>query len=365
MATIRRKIVVAIPVRNEADRIVPCLQAIEAQQATRADKVILLLNNCTDDTADRIRAIAPLLTTPCATIQRSLYGAEATAGFARSVALRHAAAGLSDEDILITTDADGTVDPMWMSENLHAINHGAEAVCGQADIDPAEAHLIPAHLHQDDVRECRLNAMLDEISSLLDPDPHDPLPRHTQEAGASIAVTVGAWRRAGGMPPVPTGEDRAFIENLRRVDARIRHARAVRVTVSARAIGRAAGGMADTIRRRMIEQDEFTDAAIEPAMDRYRRMTFRARARAAWSAPQADHTALAQALGVSRHVVIDALTHPYFGQAWVALQEDCPTLLQRRVRFLDLPREIEAARILLAAARSQALAEHDAALVDA
>jgi len=364
MATRERRIVVAIPVKNESDRIGPCLRALAGQQGALADKLVLLLNNCTDDTAHQIRRVAPSLGTPCAMIERRLYGAEATAGFARSLALRHAAAGLSDNDVLITTDADGEVDPVWVSENLHAINQGADAVCGRADIDPAEAHLIPAHLQDDDSKECTLHAMLDEIAWRLDPDPADPWPRHTQDAGASIAVTVGAWRRAGGMPPVPTGEDRAFIENLRRVDARIRHSCSVRVTVSARAIGRAAGGMADTIRRRMIEQDEFTDAAIEPAIDRYRRITFRAKARAAWATPDGDHSALAQALGVSRTVVTDALHHPFFGQAWASLQEDCPRLLQHRVRFLDLPQEIDSAGALLAAARTRhAEAEHDMALV--
>jgi hypothetical protein len=54
------------------------------------------------------------------------------------------------------------------------------------------------------------------------------------------------------------------------------------VSVSGRWIGRAPGGMADTIRRRMQRQDEFTDEQVEPAVDACRRYDFRSRARRAW-----------------------------------------------------------------------------------
>jgi hypothetical protein len=44
------------------------------------------------------------------------------------------------------------------------------------------------------------------------------------------------------MPATPFGEDRAFFDALRRIDARIRHAPGARVVVSARIVGRAPGG---------------------------------------------------------------------------------------------------------------------------
>ena len=58
---------------------------------------------------------------------------------------------------------------------------------------------------------------------ILDPDPNDPPLRHTEASGASLAVTVAAFERVGGIPPVPSGEDRAFVDALQRIDARIRH----------------------------------------------------------------------------------------------------------------------------------------------
>ena len=77
------------------------------------------------------------------------------------------------------------------------------------------------------------------------------------------------------MPPIPLGEDRAFFAALRRIDARIRHAPEVRVTVSARTNGRATGGMADTIRRRLEKPDEMLDENLEPAVNATRRAELR------------------------------------------------------------------------------------------
>ena len=48
--------VVAIPVRDEAERIGGCLAAL-ARQSVPADHIVLLLNNCTDRTADLVRGL--------------------------------------------------------------------------------------------------------------------------------------------------------------------------------------------------------------------------------------------------------------------------------------------------------------------
>ena len=48
--------VVAIPVRDEAERIGGCLAAL-ARQSVPTDHIVLLLNNCTDRTADLVRGL--------------------------------------------------------------------------------------------------------------------------------------------------------------------------------------------------------------------------------------------------------------------------------------------------------------------
>jgi GT2 family glycosyltransferase len=346
----RPRVVIAIPVRNEEAHIGPCLRALAKQEAAQPDRVLLFLNGCTDGTEDRIRDVARDLDLNIILVKRDLRGAKANAGFARRLALRHAAHGLADDDVLITTDADGQVAPDWIESNLEWLRQGADAVCGRAEIDPVDALLIPPHLRDDDARECQLATLLDELASLIDPDPNDPWPRHTESSGASIAVTVAAFRGAGGIPPVASGEDRAFIEGLRRFDARIRHAPTVAVTVSGRMQGRAAGGMADTIRRRIVQQDEFTDSTIEPAVDRFRRLSLRAHARALWMGLRTDSQLLVQALDTTELTVDRALSSPFFGLAWAALERECPTLHAQRVRFADLTEEIGAAIALRAQA---------------
>jgi GT2 family glycosyltransferase len=337
------RVVVAIPVRNEAQHIVPCLRALDAQLGATADRIVLLLNCCSDGTSSNIKKLAPSLRTPIEIIERNLRGTQATAGFARSLAMRYAAKSLADHDVIMTTDADGVASPDWIAANLAALHCGADVVCGRAVLDPSDTHLIPAHLHEDDARECRLSSLLDEIASVLDPDPHDPWPRHPEASGASMSVSVLAWRRAGGMPSVACGEDRAFIARLRSIDLRVRHAPGVVVTVSGRTHGRAAGGMADTIRRRMVQQDEFTDVALEPATDRYQRILLRNAARRLWADRRARIDDMVEALALSPRTLRAALSAPFFGQTWAMLERASPMLISRRVRFIDLEAEIDSA----------------------
>jgi glycosyltransferase involved in cell wall biosynthesis len=84
--------VVAIPVRNEAERIAPCLLALEAQDVApdEAFGVVLFLNNCRDGTAAVVAALMPRLRFPLRVIERDFAGAQA--GWARRAATEAAAA---------------------------------------------------------------------------------------------------------------------------------------------------------------------------------------------------------------------------------------------------------------------------------
>jgi hypothetical protein len=66
------------------------------------------------------------------------------------------------------------------------------------------------------------------------------------------------------------------------MDAPVRHNPSMLRSDSGHIMGRAEGGMAEAIRRRMIRQDEFTDDQAEPAADAFRRYGMRYRARCAW-----------------------------------------------------------------------------------
>jgi hypothetical protein len=337
-----RLVVVAIPVRDEAKRIGTCLRAL-ARQSTPADHVVLLLNNCTDGTAAVVKAL-PEARHRLHLVECNLHGPSASAGIARGLAMRYAAS-LIEEGVILTTDADAEVPADWVEANLEAMTRGADAVCGRAVIDPIEALLIPPHLHEDDAREVAYGQLLDEIGSMILPDPADPWPRHREDSGASIAITAAMFRRVGGVPSLPSGEDRALIRNLRMIDARVRHDPNISVVVSGRIEGRAQGGMADAIRRRIVKQDEFVDDGIEPARLAFLRMRMKRRFKLLWDQPaEISVRQFAELLAIAPSVVEDAVDASYCGLGWSTVEQSSPILLPRRVRFVDLPQEMEMAQ---------------------
>jgi hypothetical protein len=303
--------------------------------------IVLLLNNCTDDTSSIVRNLVLALSVSVHTFNITLPAELANAGYARRMVMTQAEEFVQDNGVLLTTDADACVDSNWIAFNLLELERGADAVAGRIEIDPAEAGMIPARLHEDDARECTYADLLDRINAEFDPDPFDPWPRHSEHSGASIAVTVSAYRRAGGIPNMPLGEDRAFLSALRRVDARIRHAPEVRVVVSGRTIGRAVGGMADTIRRRMIKPDETIDDRLEPAEDAARRAHLRNQVRILWrSRREEDVVDLAKQLQLHRVDVARALSLSHFGAVFAELELQSSGLAKRKVAVLDLEYQI-------------------------
>ncbi len=333
---------VAIPAKDEADTIGRCLYGLV--QATRApDHIVLCVNNTTDDTVARARSVNLPLATTLHVIERVLPPQAAHAGTARRIAMDEAARLAGPAGVVLTTDADGVVDTTWLDSNLAALAAGADVVAGWVDLDIESWHAIPRRLHDDDARECAYDSLCDEIHARLDPDPADPLPRHTQHSGASIALRVEAYRRCGGLLPIPSGEDRAFIAALRRIDARIRHAPDCHVTVSGRTVGRASGGMADTIRRRLTAPDAYLDDRLEPAEACARR----ARLRAALRGSQADPALLAaaaQELLLDRNDLALALATQPLGAVWADLERENPVLARNPVAVVDLPRQMRIAQ---------------------
>jgi len=316
--------IVAIPACNEAERIAACLQALGCQRGGALDHVLLLINNTTDTTAKHARTLRAALPYQLHIVERTYPPVQANAGHARREALALAADIVGPDGILLTTDADGAVSPDWLYQTLSAMRHfRADVVCGRALIDPAEAAAIPNALHIDDEAEVAYGLLLEKLASILDPDETNPWPRHAESSGASIAVIVETWRRAGGIPEVAVGEDRAFIMALRRIDARIRHEPLVTVTVSGRTIGRAAGGMADTMARRMIAQDTMLDETLERPEDAARRFRAHALFRSLHRSPAQDSLAvnrLVNMTGGSHPLVQASLRRAHAGQGWHELE---------------------------------------------
>ncbi len=316
--------VVAVPVRDEAERIADCLTAL-ARQDGPAPGIVLLVNNTDDATLSVVADVASGLDTPIVAIEHRFPPGHASAGAARRLAMVHADRLARPGTPLLCTDADGRVAADWLEANLYHLRHGLDAVFGCAIIDPVEAERIPPALHEADRHECAYAAALDEIAHWIDPEPHDPWPRHSEHSGASIAVTRAMFRAVGGIPDRPMGEDRAFAAALQRAGARVRHAPEVQVVVSGRILGRAEGGMADTIRRRLVAPDTLLDDALEPVTDRLVRLHHRRQTRLRCAAAGMP-----------------------FGPAWARQDAAIPSV---RVAVTDLPAEMAAAQRVLATLR--------------
>ncbi len=234
--------VIAVPVRNEAERIAACLRAIDGQKGLAPGSlgVVLFLNNCTDGTGEIVSGLLPSLTVPVRILTEEFAGAHA--GWARRRAMDAAADWLGEGNgAILSTDADSRVPPDWVARTLAALAAGADAVAGRVELDEEEGKLLPAMLHARGRLEDIYDTLITEAEARIDPDPHDPWPCHRTTIGATLAVTRDAYRAVGGMPEIPLGEDGAFIARLIAHGMRVRHAPDVCVIISARLTGRAPG----------------------------------------------------------------------------------------------------------------------------
>jgi hypothetical protein len=149
---------------------------------------------------------------------------------------------------LVSTDADCRPPADWIDAILKAIQDDDTIVGGRIVLDDAEP-LEPA-LRALQWRWDRYWDQVRAIEDAIDPVAWDPPPRHGDHTGASLALTVGLYRRAGGVPLTPTQEDRGLVDAAIAAGGRLVHPPSVWTRVSARTVGRAAGGMAEDMRRR-------------------------------------------------------------------------------------------------------------------
>ena len=340
--------VVAVPVRNEEERIAACLRAIDAHigLAPGSLGVVLFLNNCTDRTAAIVTELVPALSVPVRVLVEDFSGAHA--GWARRRAMDAAAAWLGEAGrpgVILSTDADSRVPPNWVARNRAAIQAGADAVAGRVELDATEAALLPPSLPARGRLEDIYDALITEAEARIDPDPHDPWPCHRTAIGATLAVTRAAYLAVGGMPEIPLGEDGAFIARLLEHGLRVRHATDVCVTISARLAGRAPGGVADTIRSRCEEPDALCDARMEAFPRAVLRYIWRRRFRHLHGQGLLGRSsAWAERIGIGPAEASRIATLP-LGQAIAEAERSSPRLVYRPIGPRQLPGQIRIARI--------------------
>ena len=358
-------IVVAIPVKNEEERIGLCLEALMLQDGVDFAEVavILLLNNTTDATAETVRGFADQLPYRIEVHSVTLSGEYANAGWARKLAMDAAARLVASDGLILTTDADTLAHEEWIASNRREIENGHDAVAGYVMADPMELMQLPPAILERGSLEWEYQQLAAELDARVDPEAHDAWPRHNQNCGASAALTAAAYRAIGGLPPRPVGEDRALFEMIRRIDGKIRHSLEVQVVTSARTDGRASGGLADEIRLRT-DPNHPCDDALEVAVSTLRRALWRSELRKQWHAGQAEGQAevWAHKLRIPVESFRTALgRHPYFGAFWATLEAESPRLAWKLVTMAGLKRELRRIRRLVDTLRTRQKAAAGAA----
>jgi len=345
---------IVVPTRNEAPRIATCLEhcRLSIRASGAAVRLVVLVNNSTDDSVDVAMAWAERRGVALDLVEVDLAEEQAHAGAARRLAFDIGRQCVGDAGVLMTTDADSRPYRNWVGANLRAVAGGAALVCGRIALDAEEAAALPAGFLTGWAVEERYAQASLELANLLDPDPHNPWPHHGQISGASLAVTARAYDAVGGPPVVPFGEDRALAARIRAFDLPIRFCDAARVVTSCRLDGRAPGGMAATIRARLMEADVHCDDRLEPALATCFRARLRARLRRDWATPEVID-GLLRRLGLGAHERAEAFQHRHFGAAWASIEAMVPVLRRVRLERAQLDGELPLLQRLVASARAR------------
>ncbi len=369
------EVCVIVPVRNEAEMLCGTLAALANQIDLEGNsleperyEVILLANNCDDDSAAIARRFArkqPNLVLHI--VEKTLPAADAHIGWVRKSLMDEAYYRLMsighNRGIIASTDGDTRVAPNWIAATEYEITCGADAVGGRIVTDRCDRAALAPYARACHLREVGYRFLVAELEAYLDPNPFDALPRHFQHYGASLAVTAEMYGRAGGMPLVRTSEDVALYRALIRVDARFRHSPLVRVTTSARQVGRAQNGLADQLSQWTAMGEQKQPFWVESAAAIITRLQARQELRMLWQKilngyePILKDVALpASMLGITGDWLQDELTqYQSFGELFEKIEQrqEQEGIWQQRWSANKIEQAIYDLRLLLEPLRRQ------------
>ena len=341
--------VIAIPAKNEQATIVACLQAcwLSMRRAGLQGKIVLVINNTTDDSRAVAVAWAQQSACPLEVIDITVAHKYAQAGFVRKMAMEWAAGSVVPQGALLTTDADSCPQIDWVQANLAQLAAGYDLVCGDIvldHLDPNYEHICA--IHKKNALEGLYRQAARMLIHRLDPDPDNAWPHHNQVSGASLAISKQVHDAVGGVPNVPLAEDRALARLVLMHDYRLCYCSGARVVTSCRMDGRAQGGMAEALRIRAGDDDYLVDEFLEPAHLVLLRAGAHATARHVWQQAQ-DRRELYTFLDIepAHYDQLDRISR--FGMLWHQLQLHAPCLKSERVLYSQLPVQLKKIETML------------------
>lgn len=215
---------IVVPAHDEQAMLPACLASLRVaarHPALRGVEVHLVpvLDACSDDSGE----VAP----GAVEVRARNVGVARAAGFAAVLARE---AGRPDDQLwLATTDADSTVPPDWLAEQLRLAARGAEVVAGTVVVQDWSQQPAPVR-----ARFARSYGT--------------PQLGHRHVHGANLGLSAAAYVDAGGVPPLALAEDQALVDALRVRARRLVATGRIPVETSGRRESRTVGGFADHLR---------------------------------------------------------------------------------------------------------------------
>jgi glucosyl-3-phosphoglycerate synthase len=240
--------VVVVPARDEAARIGACLLGLARQQKVTPEQfeTIVVLDGCVDETAEVVAQIAAR--EPTLRVHTVAFDTSRGVGRARGHGMDLACARLLSvgrgDGLIASTDADSIVAGDWLSTQLELVRTGARAIGGHIELHHEEREMLATRA----LRE-RERGGSERMQAVLRDTPREALAEHHQFSGASLALTAETYTLCGGLPVRAALEDEALERELRVRGVLIHRSRGVRVSTSARTVGRAPRGLAADLAR--------------------------------------------------------------------------------------------------------------------
>jgi cellulose synthase/poly-beta-1,6-N-acetylglucosamine synthase-like glycosyltransferase len=229
-----RAVGVVIPARDEEDSIVECLdsvvRALDARPEVDASWIVVVADSCSDRTASLARR---RLAGRGTIIECSVASPGAARRLGAAEVLTHFARRRQSEVWIANTDADSRVGVDWISHHLQLATRGFCGVAGIVRVTSIEGHDATA------VREFLAGYATYEDGT------------HPHVHGANLGIRADAYTDAGGWSDLTVAEDHCLWSRVRsRGWPTIASVGSV-VFTSGRLHGRAMGGFADTLRRKL------------------------------------------------------------------------------------------------------------------
>jgi cellulose synthase/poly-beta-1,6-N-acetylglucosamine synthase-like glycosyltransferase len=225
---------VVIPARNEQDLVRACIESVRAsvQHCRRIQDywIVVAADSCTDATPE---VAAQALGADGEVVRCQLASAGATRHLGTDRALQRLATHSHARIWLANTDADTRVPLQWIEHQLELAEDGYHGMAGTVCISGLTVR----------GRDITAEMMADYRVS--------PDGTHSHVHGANMGLRADAYIDTGGWRPLALAEDHCLWNRLRERKWRLATPSRFPVHTSARLQGRAAGGFASTLHRKI------------------------------------------------------------------------------------------------------------------